>query len=255
MSKKIDITEIHSYDQKKIGGTSVSVDQNEKIGSVRGNEYGTLDAFGLLGLPSWNGVSTEEVITNRRAVEPVFLDVTTVNSKEFPFLKPEGEPYLQKVGSQFKGRVPTPKFPTQSQGKFALRKDNPFNQESEFKNRVATSRFGGNDVIKKVSDKIERQSNDQFKPDDNDNFAKLISQIDDLANFKLIPAPTQSTATDSSFGLSNATERELNKEKALGPRNVFEGGLENQHIVDAIEFGRRDTFKPQGTSYYSKYGI
>ena len=189
--------------------------------------------------------------------------------------------------------------------KFALRKDNPFNEESEFKNRVATSRFSGNDVIKKVSDKIERQTNDQFKPDDNDLFAKLIDDIEKLARPKLEPAPvlisniipqlnggniaqrtrshstsTQSTAIDNpfdkvenfdknsqfsklkisttagfplkkgpydtvinpvgfSFGQSVLTEREKNSDKALKPRNVLEGGLENQHIVDAIQFGRR----------------
>ena len=171
---------IKSYDQKKIGGTSVTVDQNTKIGSVRGRYYCTLDSFGLAGLPQPIGTPTLDPITHRAPIEAVFKDVTIYNSKEFPFSKPEGEPYLQKVGSQFKGKTPSPVFPTKEQGKFAMRKDNPFNEESVFRNGVASSNIPVNpNVLQDVVNNIETSAN-EIPPDDNDFFAELLEQREKL---------------------------------------------------------------------------
>ena len=86
---------IHTYDTKKLGSTITTNDEKGKVGSVRGNQYSTRDAFGLIGKSS-----PSNNIKNKSKDVPVTYKTTTLLvNYENPLIKPD-IPYFDQLGQR-----------------------------------------------------------------------------------------------------------------------------------------------------------
>ena len=104
---------VQSYNEKSIGNIHNDFDKKGKVGSVRGNRYSSLDAFGTLGLDVAKSATAKRDVTTI-PVGINYRDVTTINNHEQPWEKTEnhriispsfGQRYIQEENQKIAARA------------------------------------------------------------------------------------------------------------------------------------------------------